>query len=101
MVPDHDVAAGVDPGSGSTGDVDDVVALAGGELAGPHAPSARLADHVGRPVRVEPVEVLRHGGQRDQQSPWNVSGAILVFLAHVDHESALGDTFGEGGHLDL
>ncbi len=60
-----------------------------------------LADHVGRSVGSEPVEVVGDRGERDQLGPGHVAGGVLVGLAHVDHEGAVGDTFGEGGDLDL
>ena len=92
---------GVDPGTGAAGDVDDVVALVGGELARPHAAPAGLADDVRRSVGPEAVEVVGDRGERDQQGARHVPGGVLVGLADVDHERALGDAFGERGNLDL
>ena len=45
--------------------------------------------------------MVGNGGERDQLGSRDVAGAVLVGLAHVDHEGTLGDTLGEGGDFDL
>ena len=101
LVSDHDVAAGVDPGSRPSGDVDDVVAIARGDLARPHAAPARLADHVGRPVGSETVEVVGDRGERDQLRPGTWPARYSSGSRTSITRAPCGDTFGEGGHLDL
>src|SRR5690606_2756625 len=83
-----DRAAGVDPGERAAGHVDDVVALLGGDLAGPHATAAAGADHVVGAVSGELVEPVGDLAEWHQHRSRYASLRVLVGLAHVDQRHA-------------
>lgn len=83
----HRTLAADPPGHHPAGDVDDVLALSGGVLAGPIAAATHLADHIGGlggAIVAKGVETVRHRAQGNMDRRLDVALDPLVDFAHVD-----------------
>ena len=85
----------------AAGDVHHLDATIGEELARPHAPAARPADHVGRALTSELLDVVGDGCEWDVHGARYVTVVELVVLAHVDQPRAGRHQLGELVDADL
>src|SRR5690606_2708611 len=96
-----ELAAGELPCHGAAGDVDDLEAFVGEELAGPHAAPPALANDVRRAVAAERVDAVGHLAERHVDRAGDMTLDVLVGLTHVDDARSSLELAGQivDGHL--